>query len=102
MANLSRPNSASPRPSSVSSTQSNSSNISNKGGGGGRYRNDICVGEELKIAVDIALERFRMNEEQKGLYWIREVKKPFFIIPSQNYSEFIILLVAKLSNDIFS
>lgn len=29
-------------------------------------KNDLCVGEELKIAVNIALERFRLSEEQKG------------------------------------
>ena len=64
----------SPRPASVDSSQSNqsSTNLSFKGGkkGGGRLRgwvqpNDFCVGEELKIAVDIAIERFRLSEEQK-------------------------------------
>jgi len=61
------PASDSPRPSSVGSTHSNqsSSSLSNKPWSKGR--NDICVGEELKIAVDIAMERFRLSEEQKGL-----------------------------------
>ncbi|KAK2182376.1 hypothetical protein NP493_355g01027 [Ridgeia piscesae] len=61
------PASDSPRPSSVGSTHSNqsSSSLSNKPWSKGR--NDICVGEELKIAVDIAMERFRLSEEQKDL-----------------------------------
>ena len=50
----------SPRPSSVGSGQSN---VSSRGG---RGRHDICVGEELKIAVDVALERFHLSEEQRG------------------------------------
>ena len=55
----------SPRPSSVGSAQSTqSSNVSTRIAA--RSRNDICVGEELKIAVDISLERFRLNEEQKS------------------------------------
>ena len=66
MANMSRPSSASPRPSSVGSVHSNHSNSSQSYTGSNRLRQDICVGEEIKIAVDIALERFRMNDEQKG------------------------------------
>ena len=60
------PPSDSPRPSSVGSTQSNhsGSNFSTKHGHGPLQ--DICVGEELKIAVDVALERFRLSEEQQG------------------------------------
>lgn len=58
-----RPSSVeSPRPSSVGSVQSNHS--SNRGGK--RFQYEICVGEELKIAVDIAIERFRLSEEQRG------------------------------------
>ena len=55
-----------PRPASVSSTHSGS-NVSTKASSS-RGKNDICVGEELKIAVNIALERFRLSEEQKGDY----------------------------------
>jgi len=55
-----------PRPASVTSTHS-SSNVSTKASSS-RGKNDICVGEELKIAVNIALERFRLSEEQKGQY----------------------------------
>ena len=57
----------SPRPSSHGSSHSNQSgsNVSTKAWS--RGKNDICVGEELKIAVDIAMERFRLSEEQKGL-----------------------------------
>ena len=33
-------------------------------------RNDICVGEEVKIAVNIALDRFRQSDEQKGKWFI--------------------------------
>jgi len=53
-----------PRPASVTSTHSGS-NVSTKASSS-RGKNDICVGEELKIAVNIALERFRLSEEQKG------------------------------------
>ena len=53
-----------PRPSSVGSTQS-SGNVSTRASSS-RCKNDVCVGEELKIAVNIALERFRLSEEQKG------------------------------------
>jgi len=55
---------AAPRPASVTSTHSGS-NVSTKASSS-RGKNDICVGEELKIAVNIALERFRLSEEQKG------------------------------------
>jgi len=53
-----------PRPASVTSTHSGS-NVSTKASSS-RGKNDICVGEEVKIAVNIALERFRLSEEQKG------------------------------------
>ena len=53
------PSSDSPRPSSVGSSQSGRSSK-------GKSRHDICVGEEIKIAVDIALEKFRLTEDQKG------------------------------------
>ncbi|KAI0208497.1 3'-5' RNA helicase YTHDC2 [Lamellibrachia satsuma] len=61
------PTNDSPRPSSVGSAHSNQSgsNLSTKAWSKGK--NDICVGEELKIAVDIAMERFRLSEEQKEL-----------------------------------
>ena len=41
------------------------------GPGGANHRGrpgkqEICVSEELKIAVDVAIERFRMNEDLKG------------------------------------
>ncbi|XP_064618810.1 3'-5' RNA helicase YTHDC2-like [Lineus longissimus] len=52
----------SPRPSSVGSSQSTYSNSSRS-----RFPQDVCVGEELKIGVHVALERFRMNEEQKEI-----------------------------------
>jgi len=53
------------RPVSVTSSQSGG-NMSAKVPQS-RGKNDICVGEELKIAVNIALERFRLSEEQKGV-----------------------------------
>ncbi|CAH1795870.1 unnamed protein product [Owenia fusiformis] len=59
VSNMQRPNSASPRPSSVGSSSS--------GGKGKGLRHDICVGEEVKIAVDIAMEKFRIDETQKEL-----------------------------------
>lgn len=61
----SMPESPVPRPSSVGSTQSGS-NVSTKATSS-RGKNDFCVGEELKIAVNIALERFRLSEDQKEL-----------------------------------
>ena len=68
------PSADSPRPSSVGSAHSfqSSSSISAGNGGGGRGARgtrdyDICVGEEVRIAIDVALERFRLSEEQKGL-----------------------------------
>ena len=64
---LNRPSSSdSPRPSSVGSTQSNQSGSNHSTKGGRSARNEVCVGEELKIAVDVAFERFRLSEEQKG------------------------------------
>ena len=58
--------SESPRPSSVGSNHSTHSSLNlplhNRGKGGG----DICIGEEIKIAIGIALERFRFSEERKG------------------------------------
>lgn len=32
-----------------------------------RTQREICVKEELKIAVKIALDRFRFEEKQKGI-----------------------------------
>ncbi|XP_013405922.1 probable ATP-dependent RNA helicase YTHDC2 [Lingula anatina] len=58
---LQRPSSAGSRPASVSSSLSSSSTR------GPRPNQEICVGEELRIAVDIALEKFRLNPEQKEL-----------------------------------
>ena len=56
------PSSDSPRPSSVGSAHSNQSSTK----GSFRNRHEICVGEEIKISIDIAIERFRLSEEQKG------------------------------------
>lgn len=58
----------SPRPSSVSSVQSNASSSSQRGRQGSRRDDEICVGEEVKIAVEIALQRFRLSEELKGSF----------------------------------
>ena len=61
-----------PRPSSVSSSQSLQSNSSTKYvRRKTRWRsdaNDICVGEDLKIAVTTAIERFRLSEDQLGKF----------------------------------
>jgi len=56
----------SPRPSSVDSNQSTHSSLNLSIHGQGKGDSGICVGEELRIAVSIALERFRLSEEQKG------------------------------------
>ncbi|KAK2151124.1 hypothetical protein LSH36_375g06066 [Paralvinella palmiformis] len=57
----------SPRPSSVDSNQSTHSSLNLSIHGQGKGDSGICVGEELRIAVSIALERFRLSEEQKEL-----------------------------------
>ena len=54
-----------PRPSSTGSATSNVSS-GKAWKGGGRNSDHICVGEELRIGVDIALKKFRYCEEQKG------------------------------------
>ena len=59
---------ASSRPSSVSSVQSNASSSSHRGKKTKRKDDEISVGEEVKIAVEIALQRFRLSEELKGSY----------------------------------
>ena len=53
-----------PRPGSVDSCRSSNSTTSQT-----KFRNKqqkICVGEEVKISVDVAMQRFRLSEEQKG------------------------------------
>ncbi|ELT93867.1 hypothetical protein CAPTEDRAFT_210086 [Capitella teleta] len=60
----------SPRPSSVDSTHSSHSSVharTRPQKRGGFQAADFSVGEEVKIALDIALERFRLSEEQKHL-----------------------------------
>ncbi|XP_060076466.1 3'-5' RNA helicase YTHDC2-like [Ylistrum balloti] len=60
---------ASPRPSSTSSSQSFQSFASSEDyqDRGPRPGQDICIGEEVKIAIHLSIERFRMNESQKEL-----------------------------------
>lgn len=43
---------------------SNSSVLSERGP---KLREDVCIGEEVKISLHLAIERFRRNEEQKGI-----------------------------------
>lgn len=31
-------------------------------------KSDLCIGEEVKIAVNIALERFRLSEDLQGTF----------------------------------
>ncbi|XP_070542906.1 3'-5' RNA helicase YTHDC2-like [Ptychodera flava] len=61
--NMSRPSSASPRPPSVSSVGSSGSYKKK----GGKTKAEICVGEELKIAIKIALDEFRYSDDKKEL-----------------------------------
>ena len=68
------PASDSPRPSSVGSAHSSQSSGNRHTG-----QHDICVGEELKIAVDIALERFRLSEEQKGMCFMNSTPPVYLI-----------------------
>ena len=58
----------SPRPESTSSCASVQSNTSALFHCGKKGEDDICVGEELKIAVATAIERFRLSEDQRGIY----------------------------------
>ena len=70
---------SSPRPASVTSVgsgKSNASGRSNKSRGpdrgirpdvGPRPGQDVCISEEVKIGINLAIERFRMNESQKGI-----------------------------------
>lgn len=54
---MQRQNSSSPRPSSCSSGDSFR---------GPRPNQEICIGEEVKIAVHLAVEKFKINDSQKG------------------------------------
>ena len=62
----------SPRPSSASSNASSrSGRKSARSRGvrpdvGPRPNEDICISEEVKIGINLAVERLRMNEGQKG------------------------------------
>ncbi|KAL3867100.1 hypothetical protein ACJMK2_044331 [Sinanodonta woodiana] len=60
-----------PRPASTSSQQSIKSNSSGwsdqNRNRGPRPNQPVCISEEVKIGVHLAVERFRMNEEQKEL-----------------------------------
>ena len=47
-----------------------------------KTQREICVKEELKIAVKIALDRFRFEESQKGNIFI------LFVIWKCDYSNF--------------
>lgn len=55
---MQRQNSSSPRPSSCSSGDSFR---------GPRPNQEICIGEEVKIAVHLAVEKFKINDSQKVL-----------------------------------
>lgn len=73
---MNSPDFESPRPSSVTSSHSSFSTASSHKYG---LLQEICVGEELKISVHIALEKFRMNEEQKGMYLLSEAHNALVI-----------------------
>lgn len=55
---MQRQNSSSPRPSSCSSGDSFR---------GPKLKQEICIGEEVKISVHLAVERFKLNDTQKGI-----------------------------------
>lgn len=55
---MNRQNSSSPRPSSCSSGDSFR---------GPKPKQEICIGEEVKISVHLAVERFKLNDTQKEL-----------------------------------
>ncbi|KAL8203526.1 UNVERIFIED_CONTAM: 3'-5' RNA helicase ythdc2 [Gekko kuhli] len=69
---MSRPNSVSPRPpgcgppSGGPSTASAASSSSCPGSGRAKGLKDIRIDEEVKIAVNIALERFRYGDQRGG------------------------------------
>ena len=63
---------SSPRPSSASSTASSKSGRRGpdrgvQPGRGPRPNEDVCISEEVKIGINLAIERFRLNESQKGM-----------------------------------
>uniref|UniRef100_A0A8C6VAX2 R3H domain-containing protein n=1 Tax=Naja naja TaxID=35670 RepID=A0A8C6VAX2_NAJNA len=66
---MSRPNSVSPRPSGSGSTTGGpstaSSSSSCSGGGRAKGLKDIRIDEEVKIAVNISLERFRYGDQRE-------------------------------------
>ncbi|ETE67645.1 putative ATP-dependent RNA helicase YTHDC2, partial [Ophiophagus hannah] len=69
---MSRPNSVSPRPSGSGSTtggpstaSASSSSSSCSGGGRAKGLKDIRIDEEVKIAVNISLERFRYGDQRE-------------------------------------
>lgn len=65
---MNRTNSASSRPSSTGSAHSVRNAGSNRDRGPNR-KQDICIGEEVRIAICLAVERFRVDDSQKGIYF---------------------------------
>ena len=64
----------SPRPSSTSSSSSSQSSR-NRAPDTGVFPHrgpkpdqPVCISEEVKIGINLAIERFRLNESQKGIY----------------------------------
>lgn len=83
----------SPRPSSTSSCQSIQSNTSTRlAARGPRRGDDICVGEELKIAITTAVERFRLSEEHKGIKHVKINCLFVIILPIQNLNHKLYLV----------
>ena len=72
----------SPRPSSASSNASSMSGRKSapsrgiRPGVGPRPNEAICISEEVKIGINLAVERFRMNEGQKGMQ--QKTRNPTF------------------------
>ncbi|KAL5003948.1 hypothetical protein ScPMuIL_017404 [Solemya velum] len=63
---LPTPSSSSPRPPSVGSVNSTHSHGFNRDHGP-RPDEDVCIGEEVRIAINLAVDKFRMDESQKEL-----------------------------------
>lgn len=76
------PSSNGSRPHSNSSVQSER---------GPRTSEDVCIGEEVRISLHLAIERFRRNEELKGivkLFWLQSDQLHQFFCTSR-YSDLV-------------
>lgn len=57
---------------------------------GPKPNEDVCISEEVKIGVNLAVERFRMNEAQKGKFYFGTICNRYI------YDQYILVGLAKL------